>query len=114
MAIDKANRLRDRLRQLIGAKEVLLAPGTSDCLSAVLVEKVGFQAVYMSGMVTSFTQLGLPDAGLITMNEMVDNARRIAAAVDIPVISDSDTGFGNAISAMRTVREFIGLTSVDT
>jgi 2-methylisocitrate lyase-like PEP mutase family enzyme len=107
LVTDKANCNRRLLRELIASDGVLLIPGTGDCLSAILIQKVGFPAVYMSGLGTSFTLLGMPDAGLITMSEMVDNAKRIANAVDVPVISDSDTGFGNAVNVVRTVNEFI-------
>ena len=107
MTTSKANQLRRRLRDLIQQDQVPLAPGTSDCLGAILIEKAGFQAVYVSGLFSSFTRLGMPDAGLITMNEMVDNAGNIARSVNVPVISDADTGFGGAINVARTVREFI-------
>jgi 2-methylisocitrate lyase-like PEP mutase family enzyme len=77
-----------------------------DALGARLVEEVGFDAVYMTGFGTAASRLGRPDVGLLTMTEMVDNARSIARAVQLPVIADADTGYGNAINVVRTVQEF--------
>jgi carboxyvinyl-carboxyphosphonate phosphorylmutase len=84
----------------------VLAPGCYDALGARLIEEAGFSAVYMSGFGTSAGLLGRPDVGLVSMSEMVDNARRIVDAVDLPVIADADTGYGNAINVLRTVREY--------
>ena len=81
-----------------------MAPGAYDALSARLVEQAGFDAVYMTGFGTTASLLGRPDVGLLAGAEMVDNARRIVAAVDVPVIADADTGYGNAINVVRTVR----------
>ena len=80
-----------------------MAPGAFDPLAARLVEEAGFAAVYMTGFGTSAALLGRPDVGLLTMTEMVDNARRIADCVDIPVIADADTGYGNPLNVIRTV-----------
>lgn len=95
------------LRRMLQGKELVVAPGVYDAMSALIVEAAGFGAVYMTGSATSMFTLGYPDVGLITMDEMADNAGRIAARVSVPVISDSDTGFGNAVGVTRTVREFI-------
>ncbi|MGY1703457.1 oxaloacetate decarboxylase [Geodermatophilus sp. SYSU D00697] len=95
---------RSRLRELLSAPEPLMAPGAYDALSARLVEQAGFAAVYMTGFGTTASLIGRPDVGLLTGAEMVDNARRIAAAVDVPVIADADTGYGNAINVVRTVQ----------
>jgi 2-methylisocitrate lyase-like PEP mutase family enzyme len=95
-----------RLRRLISQPEPVLAPGTYDALTARLVEQAGFPAVYMTGFGTAASLLGRPDVGLVTMSQMVDNARRIAQAVDVPVIADADTGYGNAINVVQTVREY--------
>jgi 2-methylisocitrate lyase-like PEP mutase family enzyme len=84
----------------------VVAPGAYDALTARLVEAAGFQAVYMTGYGSAASHLGRPDVGLMTMSEMVDNARRIVEAVDVPVIADADTGYGNPISVIRTVREY--------
>jgi 2-methylisocitrate lyase-like PEP mutase family enzyme len=94
---------RARLRELLAAGPVL-APGAYDALTARLVEQAGFDVVYMTGFGTTASLVGRPDVGLLTGTEMVDNARRIAAAVDVPVIADADTGYGNAINVVRTVQ----------
>jgi 2,3-dimethylmalate lyase len=92
-----------RLRELLASGETILAPGAFDALSARLVEEAGFAAVYMTGFGTSAALLGRPDVGLLTMTEMADNAARIAGCVDIPLIADADTGYGNPINVIRTV-----------
>ncbi len=97
---------RARLRELLARPEPLVAPGAYDALSARLVEQAGFDVVYMTGFGTTASLLGRPDVGLLSGAEMVDNARRIAAAVYVPVIADADTGYGNAINVLRTVREY--------
>ncbi len=94
-------------RRLMAGDKPILAPGAFDALSARLVEEAGFQAVYMTGFGASASVLGRPDVGLLTMKEMADHARQLAAAVSpIPVIADADTGYGNAINVVRTVREY--------
>lgn len=95
-----------RLRELLGGPEPVLAPGAYDALSARLVESAGFPAVYMTGFGTTGSLVGRPDVGLLTMTEMVDAARRITGAVEVPVIADADTGYGNALNVIRTVREY--------
>jgi carboxyvinyl-carboxyphosphonate phosphorylmutase len=97
---------RASLRESFDAGEMVLAPGCYDALGARLVEEAGFSAVYMTGFGSAASHLGRPDVGLMSMPEMVDNARRIVAAVDIPVVADADTGYGNAINVIRTVREY--------
>lgn len=96
---------RRRLRELLADPEPVVAPGAYDALSARLVEAAGFPAVYMTGFGSTASLLGRPDVGLLGGAEMIDNARRIAAAVDVPLISDADTGYGNPINVVRTVRE---------
>jgi 2-methylisocitrate lyase-like PEP mutase family enzyme len=96
-----------RLRTLIREAAPLIIPGCFNAMSARVLEQAGFEAVYMSGYGSSLSVTGLPDAGLMTLTEMSENARRIAAAVSVPVIADADTGFGNAINVMRTVEDFI-------
>ena len=95
-----------RLRELLAAPDPVLAPGAFDALSARIVESAGFAAVYMTGFGTAASLLGRPDIGLLTQTEMVENARRIVQAVDIPVIADADTGYGNPLNVIRTVREY--------
>ena len=95
------------LRRLIERKNILIAPGCYNALTAKIAEKTGFEAVYLSGYGISVSLLGVPDVGLATMTEMHNVARYVANAVQIPVIADSDTGYGNAINVIRTVREYI-------
>lgn len=97
---------RMQLREMIAGREPVLAPGCYDALSARLVEEAGFPAAYMTGFGSSAGYLGRADVGLMTMAEMVDNARRIVDAVDIPVIADADTGYGNPINVIRTVQAY--------
>jgi len=92
-----------RLRELLDGGGTILAPGAFDPLAARLVEEAGFPAVYMTGFGTSAALLGRPDVGLLTMTEMVGNAGRIADCVDIPVIADADTGYGNPLNVIRTI-----------
>jgi 2,3-dimethylmalate lyase len=87
-------------------RDMVLAPGCYDPLGARLIEEAGFPAVYMTGFGTAAGRLGRPDVGLLTLSEMVDNARRIAQAVSVPVIADADTGYGNALNVIRTVHEY--------
>ena len=94
------------LAEMIAAGEMVLAPGCYDALGARLVEEAGFPAAYMTGFGSSAARLGRPDIGLLTLSEMTDNARRIAQAVEIPVIADADTGYGNPINVVRTIREY--------
>jgi 2-methylisocitrate lyase-like PEP mutase family enzyme len=98
--------VRPRLRELLARPEPLVAPGAYDALSARLIEQAGFDVVYMTGFGSTASLVGRPDVGLLTGTEMVDNARRLAAAVDVPVIADADTGYGNAINVVRTVQAY--------
>jgi carboxyvinyl-carboxyphosphonate phosphorylmutase len=97
---------RARLRELLAGSDPVVAPGAYDALSARLVEQAGFGVVYMTGFGTTASLIGRPDVGLLGGAEMVDNARRIVAAVDVPVIADADTGYGNAINVVRTVQSY--------
>jgi 2-methylisocitrate lyase-like PEP mutase family enzyme len=101
-------RASTRLRELIARGPTLYVPGCYNAMSARVLESAGFDAIYMTGYGTSLSLTGLPDVGLTTMSEMVANARYIASAVRIPLIADADTGFGNAINVIRTIREYIG------
>ena len=94
-----------RFRDLLGRDGMIVAPGAYDCITAKLIEQAGFAAVYMTGAGTA-AALGYPDFGLVTMSEMVANAGRLAAAIDVPVIADADTGYGNELNTFRAVREF--------
>ncbi len=93
------------LRDLLAGHDMLMAPGAYDGLTARLVEAAGFPVVYMTGAGTSASK-GYPDYGLLTLTEMVENAGVMARSVDIPVISDADTGYGNELNVTRTVRAF--------
>lgn len=84
----------------------LVLPGCYDALGARLVEQAGFDGVYMTGFGTTAGLLGRPDVGLLGLNEMVDNARRITSATSLPVFADADTGYGNQINVIRTVQEY--------
>ena len=95
---------RARLRQLIAAPAPLVAPGAYDALSARLVEQAGFDVVYLTGFGATASLLGRPDVGLLSAAEMADQARRFVDAVDVPVVVDADTGYGNAVNVVRTVR----------
>jgi 2-methylisocitrate lyase-like PEP mutase family enzyme len=97
---------RQTLRRLVGRKTGLVVPGAYDGVSARLVERAGFAAVYMTGFGTSASRLGLPDLGYAGLAEMADHARNLAAAVAIPLIADADTGYGNALGVRRTVQAY--------
>ena len=95
-----------RLRRLLKSGELLVMPCCYDALSAKLVEQAGFKLTFMSGFAVSAARLGLPDTGLISYGEMVEQGRNICDAVNIPVIGDGDTGYGNAMNVKRTVRGY--------
>ncbi len=94
------------LRKRLAENRILIAPGAYDALLARLIEAAGFEAVYFSGAGASYSVLGQPDVGLLTLTEMAERAASIAHAVSIPCIADGDTGYGNALNVMRTVREY--------
>ena len=94
------------LRAMLGSGKLAAAPGAYNALAARLVEAAGFPAVYMTGAGVANTLLGKPDVGLLTLGEMTMMAHYVAEAVTVPVISDADTGYGNAINVIRTVHEF--------
>ena len=93
------------LRRLLAGPDMVIAPGAYDGITARLIDQAGFQAAYMTGAGTAAT-FGYPDYGLLTMSEMAENAERIVRAVKIPVIADADTGYGNELNVVRTVREY--------
>src|SRR3954447_2967121 len=94
-----------RFRDLMRRDGMIVAPGAYDCITARLIERAGYDAVYMTGAGTA-AMLGYPDFGLVTMSEMVDNARRMGTAPGGPVIADADTGYGTELNVVRTVREY--------
>ncbi|MDX9871426.1 MAG: isocitrate lyase/phosphoenolpyruvate mutase family protein [Clostridia bacterium] len=95
-----------KLREMLNKPGIILAPGAFDAWSARLVEQAGFPAVYMTGYGASASVLGAPDIGLITLTEMAAHATNMAAAVDIPLIADADTGYGGVLNVIRTVQEY--------
>ena len=93
-----------RFRQALAGERAVMAPGVVDAMYARLVAEAGFPAMYMTGAGTSATRLGYPDVGLLTLQEMADNATRIADASDVPLIADADNGFGGPLNVRRTVQ----------
>ena len=93
------------LKSMLKSKKPLVIPGVYDALGAKIAQKVGFDAMFQTGYGTSATLFGMPDYGFIGAAETVDNARRICRAVSVPVIVDSDTGYGNALSVWKLVKE---------
>ncbi len=94
------------LREMLARPRLLIAPGSYDALSAKLIEDAGFEAAYMTGFGTSASVLGMPDAGLISFSEMATHAGNIANAINIPLVADGDTGYGNAVNTYRTVKAY--------
>jgi 2,3-dimethylmalate lyase len=99
-------RATTQLRKMLNSPGIIVAPGAYDGISARLIERQGFKAVYMTGAGTAASVLGQPDIGLTTLTEMTTHAARIASCVSLPVIADADTGYGNALNVIRTVREY--------
>jgi 2-methylisocitrate lyase-like PEP mutase family enzyme len=104
---------RQLLKRLLRREELLVAPGCFDGLSARLVEEAGFEAAYLSGGAVA-RSMGIPDIGLVTMSETIERAAQVVSAVKLPIIADADTGYGNAVNLVRTVREFerIGVAAI--
>ena len=96
----------DALRQLLAAPGIRVMPCCFDALSARLIEDAGFPLSFMSGFAVSAARLGMPDTGLISYGEMLDQGRNICDAVSIPIIGDGDTGYGNPVNVKRTVRGY--------
>jgi 2-methylisocitrate lyase-like PEP mutase family enzyme len=94
-----------KLRQMLNSEGMIVAPFILNALHAKIAESVGFEAVYMTGAGTA-AERGFPDVGLLTMTEMVTNAKYVANAVSVPVVCDADTGYGNPLNVQRTVREY--------
>jgi 2-methylisocitrate lyase-like PEP mutase family enzyme len=97
--------MRLRLRKLLSSPQMVVAPFIYDCLQARIAQRAGFNAIYMTGFGTAAAR-GFPDLGLVTMSEMIDNVRAIARSVEVPVVCDADTGYGEAINVQRTIREY--------
>lgn len=94
------------LKQRLSTPQVVLAPGVYDAFTALVAEQAGFEALYLSGASIAYTRLGRSDVGLTTATEVADTLARITERVQLPVIVDADTGFGNALNTQRTVRSF--------
>jgi 2-methylisocitrate lyase-like PEP mutase family enzyme len=101
-----------RLRALLDAPGLLVMPCCFDALSARLIEEAGFALTFMSGFAVSAARLALPDTGLISYGEMLDQGRNLCGAVSIPVIGDADTGYGNALNVKRTVHGYAAAGSL--
>lgn len=97
---------RLRLRELLNAPGIIIAPGAYDALSTRLIEQAGFDVVYMTGSGAANSLLGEPDLGLTTMTEMANQAARICAATTLPVVADADTGYGGPLNVRRTIQEY--------
>lgn len=102
------------LRKALASGRAVIAPGVYDALTALLVQQAGFQCAYVSGASVSFTRIGRPDIGLTTLSEVADTVANIRERVDLPLLVDADTGFGNALNVIRTVRmlEHAGATGI--
>ena len=96
-----------KLRKLINNKHSIIVPGAYDALSARIADNLGFKAIFHTGYGTAASVFGLPDIGLVSFKEMVDHVRNICDATNVPVIADADTGYGNSINTMRTIRSYI-------
>lgn len=97
---------RDRFRNLLERKSIIVAPGVYDCLGARIVDSIGFDAIYVTGFGTSTSLLGRPDLGFLTLSELVRTVGNIDSTTALPVIADAESGFGNALNVMRTVKEY--------
>ena len=99
--------MKNKLRTLIEQPGIHAAPAVYDCIGAMVAEQAGFDYLFSSGFGIAATQLGKPDFGYLTANEMIDAAKRIAHSVSIPLIADMDTGYGNPLNVIRTVEEIV-------
>lgn len=93
------------LRERLGKDQIVMAPGVYDAFGALMAEKAGFEALYVSGASVAYTKLGRPDIGLVSVSELAQVVETIRERTELPVIVDADTGFGNALNAQRTVRQ---------
>jgi 2-methylisocitrate lyase-like PEP mutase family enzyme len=96
-----------KIRNALKEKGVLVMPGVYDCLSAKIASRAGFEVIFITGYSVSATYLGEPDFGLLTQTELLSASQRICSVTPLPVIVDADTGYGNAVNVIRTVRELI-------
>jgi 2-methylisocitrate lyase-like PEP mutase family enzyme len=96
----------DRLKSLLQRDAIIVAPAAFDMVSAKIIAKTGFEAVYLSGFGQAASHLGFPDAGLMTFSEMVERVHNMANAIKVPLLADGDTGYGGVINVRRTVQEY--------
>jgi len=96
-----------KLKSLLAKPQIVMAPGAPDSITARLVERAGFDAIYMTGFGATASRLGMPDIGLLSQTEMTEHARNMVRAVNTPIIADADTGYGGPSNIHRTVREYI-------
>ena len=96
---------KTRIQSILDEQGAIVFPGVYDTLSAKIVERVGFPMSFISGYSVAATAIGEPDMGLLTQTEMLDQARRVCGSVQIPIIVDADTGYGNPLNVIRTVHE---------
>jgi carboxyvinyl-carboxyphosphonate phosphorylmutase len=94
------------LRQLLRQPGIIVAPGAYDCLTAKIIEREGFPAVYMTGAGTAVTRVGKPDLGFASLTEMLANASAMTSTIRVPLIADADTGYGGALNVYRTIQEY--------
>jgi 2-methylisocitrate lyase-like PEP mutase family enzyme len=99
--------MKSSIQQILDQHQAVALPGVYDTLSAMIAEQVGFPLGFVSGYSVAATSIGEPDLGLLTQTEMIDRARRICASVNIPIIVDADTGYGNPLNVYRTIDELI-------
>src|SRR5436309_12521168 len=104
MSLDKKKSLKEKINQ---RNEIIVLPGVFDALSAKVAENVGFQTIFQTGYGSAASLLGMPDFGFLNAGENIENARRIIRSVDLPVIVDVDTGYGNPLTVWRTVNDLI-------
>lgn len=95
------------LREHIASDDPLVCPGVHDPLTAAVADQIGFDTIYMTGYGTSLSKIGYPDAGFMTMPEVIENAANIQERIDVPLVADADNGYGNATNVVRTVREYV-------
>ena len=98
-----------KLRQILEQPGILVLPGVYDCIGAKIVEQIGFSAVFTSGFGISGSTLGRPDYGFLTATEMLYTVRRITESVNIPLVADIDTGYGNPLNVIRTVTDIVNM-----
>lgn len=99
--------MKSSIQQILDQHQSVALPGVYDTLSAMIAERIGFPLGFVSGYSVAATSIGEPDLGMLTQTEMIDRARRICASVNIPIIVDADTGYGNPLNVYRTIDELI-------